>query len=276
MIKHFSFFAKWRKKDVDFLNSLKLDKTVEEGYCGFLITEGEVYEEIMAHFSKKDSLFTKTKPEEFSCTFATVSFSMKELEEAKYYELRATGDSKGDPQPQSSFENKTFNFKCENCNNGKEQIAPFRIKKIKWKKGQVNFTLRDPDYIFFKKDFYQDILKPRGLKSKEVIIHKTGIVSEDIVQLEIPLSESKLNIENSAYDNETPCNECTHKQYSVQTLDYFPPFEKEFDFHICKTQEEFLGGRRRIIISKEFCNLLVDHKILKFNTWELTPMKLKI
>jgi len=273
MIKHFSFFAKWRKKDVDFLNGLKLDKTIKEGYCGFLVSEGEGYEEIIAHFSKKDSLLKRTKPEEFSCTFATVSFSTMELEEAKYYELRATGDSKGDPQPQSSFENKMFNFECESCKNGKEQIAPFRIKQIKWKNGQVNFTLRDPDYIFFKKDFYQAILKPLGLKSKEVIFHKTGKVSEDIVQLEIPLSESKLHIANSAYDNEIPCDECKVKQYSVQTLDYFPSFEEEFDFHICRTQEEFLGGRKRIIISKNFCNLLVKHKILKFNTWELTPMK---
>lgn len=274
MIKHFSFFANWRKKDVDFLNSLTLDRKIEQGYFGFKVEEGDVYERIMEHFSKKDSLFSKTKPEEFSCTFPMVSFSIEELEKAKYYELAFSGESKGVPQPESCFEQNTFNYACNLCKRGKEQKAPFHIKEVEWNKNQVNFTLRDPDYIFFKKSFFKEVLQPLGLKFRKVIIHKMDKVSDDIVQLKIPFSKSKLIIDGTTYDNEMPCEKCGVKQYSIQTLDFFPPFKEEYDFYICKTQEEFIGGRKRIIISKKFCNLLVKYKIIKFNTWNLTPMKM--
>ncbi|MEE9377504.1 MAG: hypothetical protein V3V33_05665 [Candidatus Lokiarchaeia archaeon] len=274
MIKHFSFFANWRKTDVDFLNNLSLDRKIEQGYFGFKIEEGDTYERIMEHFSKKDSIFSKTKPKEFSCTFTTVSFSKSELEKSKYYELKSTGESKGFPLPENSFEEEIFKIACSNCKSGIEQKASFHIKEVKWKKNQANFTLRDPDFMFFRKRFFQEILHPLGLESREVIIHKTGKVSDDIVQLEIPFSKSKLIIDGSSYDNGVFCEKCGVKQYSIQTLDFFPPFEKELNFYICKTQEEFIGGRRRIIISKEFCELLVKHKIIKFNSWSLTPMKI--
>lgn len=275
MIKYYSFFAKWRKKDVDFLNSLKLNRLIEEGYFGFGIDEGDVYEKILSHYSEKDSLFSKTKPPEFSITFGNVTFSKKELDESKYYELRFTGESKGDPKPDDyeAFEENTFSFKCKYCKNGKKQKTPFRIGKIKWIKDQVNFTLRDPDFMFFKKEFFQEVLEPLGLKSCDVIKDNNSKISDDVVQLIIPAAKEKLLIEGTIYDKEIPCPKCNVKQYSVQTLDFFPPFEKETDFLICKTQEEFLGGRRRIIITKEFSNLLQKHKIIKYNSNHLTPMK---
>ncbi len=56
-----------------------------------------------------------------------------------------------------------------------------------------------------------------------------------------------------------------------------PSFKTDFDFLICKTQE-FFGetethqAMKRIIISKEFCNILVKHKVINYNTNEIYPM----
>ncbi len=156
----------------------------------------------------------------------------------------------------------------------KKQIAPFKIKKPKWKKNEVCFNLGlEAEYSCFKKEFYQEVLAPLGLQLMEVLDYKTGKPLEDTVQLVIPTAKSKLLIENSAYDILNKEETRGYKQYAVQTLDFFPPFEKEFDFHICYTQEYFGGGIQRIIISKEFCNLLIKHNIIEYTTHQLTPLK---
>ena len=141
-------------------------------------------------------------------------------------------------------------------------------------KKQLGFSLEwEFEFIFFKKEFFQEVLAPLGLQSMEVLNYKTGKVLEDTVQLIVLIAKSKLLLENSAYDIHPLTETGGFKQYVLQTLDFFPPFENEFDFHICYSQEELLRGHRKIIISKEFCKLLVKHKIIKYNTWNLTPLK---
>lgn len=277
MKKHYSIFAKWRKKDVAFLNSLNLSRKVEEGYFGFSIEEGIVYNKIVSHFSKKDSLLNKTKPPEFSINFGLVTFSREELDNAKYYALGGIYQkNNGYPEPQNSLKYQDIIFKYDNKEFGanKTQIAPFRVKSPKWGKTQKGFHLElEFEFVFFKKEFFQEVLAPLGLKSMEVLNYKTGKTLEDAVQLIIPTAKSKILLENSAYDIHPLEETGGYKQYALQTLDFFPPFEKEFNFHICYSQEELLRGHRKIIISKEFCNLLVKHKIIKYDTWNLTPLK---
>lgn len=36
-----------------------------------------------------------------------------------------------------------------------------------------------------------------------------------------------------------------------------------------------LGGHRKIIISKEFCNLLVENNVIEYSTRHLTPLNNK-
>lgn len=136
-----------------FLNNLGLHKIVEQGYDGFLVEQGEIFDEIIAHYSRKGSLFEKVKPEEFSYNMPGVTFSKEELERAPYYALNYTGESLGDPQPMDSFMEDTFSFDCELCLTGRKQKSLVRMKKPKLKKKQVNFTLRDYDILFFKKIF---------------------------------------------------------------------------------------------------------------------------
>lgn len=282
MITLYYFFARWRKKDVEFLNSFDVSRTVEEGVCSFYIKGDNDYNKIMAHYSKKDSLFSKVRPPEFSTSIIGVEFSKEELDKAKYYALtQIGGESSRYPQPELEYENSVFNFDSFKYGDvsvkvNKKQIAPFHIKKPKWGKNKVCFNLGlEYEFTCFKKDFFQEVLAPLGLHSMEVIHHATGKPLEDTVQLVVPIAKNKLLIEKSAYDIHPLTETGGHKQYALQTLDFFPPFENNFDFHICYTQEDFFGGHRRIIVSKEFCNLLVKHKIIKYDTDNLTPLKSK-
>ncbi len=277
MINCYSFFAKWRKKDVDFLNSLNLNKVVEEGYDGFWVEQDSRYNEIMKYYSRKDSLFHKVKPPEFVVKHSFSKFSKQELDNALYYALNGLYQkNNGYPEPQKRmlYEDEIFKFKNKQFRVNKTQIAPFKVKKPKYGKTQKGFHLElEFEFVFFKKDFYQEILAPLGLQSMPVLNYKTGKPLEDTIQLVIPIAKSKLLLENSAYDIHPPEETGGFKQYALQTLDFFPPFENEFDFHICYSQEELLRGHRKIIISKEFCDLLVEHKVIKYNTWSLTPLK---
>lgn len=284
MIKHYLLFAKWRKKDVEFLNSFDLKRKVEEGYFGIPLEEGDTLNKIIKHYSKKDNLFNKTKPQEFSFSFQSVTFLKEELDNAKYYALLSLGGESHPnrwPLPNKEQEYQTEVFDCIRYESGKafkivkkRQKKPFKIKKPRWEKDKVCFNLGlEYEYTCFKKEFYQEVLAPLGLKSMEVLDYKTGKPIKDTVQLVIPTAKSKLLLENSAYDIHSLEETNGFKQYAVQTLDFFPPFEKEFDFHICYSQEDFYIGHKKIIISKGFCDLLVKHKIIRYDTWNLTPMK---
>ncbi|SMC44410.1 hypothetical protein [Cellulophaga tyrosinoxydans] len=277
MIKIYSVFGKWRKKDVTFLNSLNLNRQIEEGYFGFTIEEGVKYNKLINHYSKVDSIFNKTRPEEFNIKQATVLFSKKDLKDSENYVLEICAPATGFPQPEDgSYASITFNSECGEYQVNKTQISSFQINKMNWKKNQVAFTLNgEPDYMFVKRDFFLTVFEPLGLKSRDVIIFKTGKVSNDTVQLVVPIAESNLKIERSLYDIHDPKDSCNSKQYGVQTMDFFPPFEKEFKFLICKTKEEFFGGRKRIIINKYFCDILVKNGIIKYNSNFLIPMKTK-
>lgn len=274
MIKRYLFSAYWRKKDIEFLKNLETNRELKEGFCGFNVDE-KTYDTILKHYSKNNTIFNKVRPKDFKVRFTGVEFSNVELDSAKYYVLNATGVPKGYPQPEDGYKNNVFDFEeCDTIRVNKIQVAPFRIKKPKWSKGQVNFSLNwEWDFMFFKKEFYHDVLAPLGLGFREVLNHDNGQPLEDTVQLNIPIAKSKILIENSAYDIYQP--RCGKKQYSRQTLDFFPPFEEEFDFHICYTQEEFDGGFKRIIVSKEFSQILLRNNLINYSGHHIIPMKNK-
>ncbi|TSE11286.1 hypothetical protein [Aquimarina algiphila] len=280
MIKKHSIFANWRKKDVDFLANLGI--TIEEGYFSFLIEEGSVYNEIIKHYTENKGFFVNRTPKEFSSKFAVVEFSMEELDNSKYFVLQNIGKPKGYPFPKNNFDKmteETYTNYCKKCESNRQQKAPFKIEKEpKLSKNQVNFSFHTIfDEMFFNIDFFQEVLKPLGLKSKEVLIGNTGVPSKNVVQLIIPEAESSLLLDNSVYDINTSCEICDTKKYTQQILGFMPSFKTDFDFLICKTKE-FFGetetrqAMRRIIISKEFCDILVKHKIIHYNTNEIYPI----
>ncbi|MGD1946555.1 MAG: hypothetical protein ACFB0A_09920 [Croceivirga sp.] len=237
------------------------------------MTDKDLFDKIVQYFNGKDGLFKKRKPEGFNASPASVSFNKEEFNSANIYNLRFTGDSLGNPEPFESYPFNTFKIECVECLSGKKQMHNFRMNPKKLKKYQKSFILFDYDIIFFERDFYISFLKPLGLSSRDIINHKTGEVLQEVVQLDIPEAKSKLVIQGHEFGESEICDGTGKTQYGMQTLDFFPPFEEEFDFTICKTREEFIGGLKRILISRDFMKLLVEHKIVKYNQYQLTPVK---
>ncbi len=279
MRKLYSVSAIWRKKDVNFLNTLKISRVIEEGMCVFSIEEGDDYNRLINFYSKNNFLLGKTRPKEFEIVHASCIFSTQELDNSDYYALGSIYQkNNGFPEPQKAlkYQDIIFEYTDKRYGVNKKQIAPFRVKKPKYGKKYKGFYLDwEFEFAFFKKDFFDEVLAPLGLQSMEVLDYKTRKPLEDTVQLIIPLAKSKLLLENSAYDIHAKEETGGYKQYALQTLDFFPPFEKDFDFHICYSQEELLRGHRKIIISKEFCKLLVKHNIIEYSTDFLTPLRKK-
>lgn len=285
MKKVYYVFAEWRKRDIDFINNLEISNKISIGADSFSIKEGEDFDKFTFHYSKKDTLLAKTKPKEFKVKLAGCNFSKEDLDNAKYFAISSMPPyethSSRYPQPNTKrdyipevFSGDIYKHGVYYFVNNKKQIAPFKIKKTSWRKNEICFNLGlESEYTVFKKDFFLEVLEPLGLKSMEVLDYKTNLPLEDAVQLIIPTAKSKLLLENSAYDIIPEEETRGHKQYAVQTLDFFPPFEEEFDFNICYTQEYFGGGIQRIIISKEFCDLLIKYNIIEYSTNHLTPLK---
>ena len=90
MIKHYYFYAEWREKDLQFFRSLDVKAEIE-GSRFIYVQEGAIYEKITQHYSKKNSLFTKTKPKDYRSELMQVSFSKSELEAARYYAFNEYG-----------------------------------------------------------------------------------------------------------------------------------------------------------------------------------------
>ncbi len=285
MKKLYYVFADWRLDDVKFVNTLNISNKIEEGVDSFSIKEGEDYDRFINHYSKKNSLFRKTKPKEFSIRHANCIFSKEDLDNANYYAISAIPLKEAPesryPQPakNESYIPNVFDGDIYKSGNDygiyqKKQKAPFSIKKPKWRKKEVCFNLGlEYDYTCFKKDFFDEVLAPLGLQSMEVLDYKTGKPLEDTVQLVVPTAKSKLLLEGSAYDIYSIEETNGYKDYALQILDFFPPFEKDFDFHICYSQEYFGIKYQKIIISKEFCKLLVRHNIIEYSTDFLTPLR---
>ena len=279
MIRKYHVFAKWRKRDVLYLTSH--DINVEEGYHSFLINEGDKFDKIVSFFTRNG--FLKSSPPEFSYTQTPSEFSKEELDDSFNYVLNNLGYPKGYPLPGQDFKkilNTTYASVCIKCGSCRDQIAPFRIKsEPNWTgKTKLNFSLNWIfDETFIRKDIFQEVFEPLGLKSREVIIHKTGKAAETVVQLIIPEAKSKLELEGSSYDTQDPCSLCGIKKYDQRNIDFMPPFKEDFDFIICKTQESFgqtntYMASRKIIINKNFCRLLLDKEMIEYDSNNLTPM----
>ncbi len=271
MTKTYYFFGEWRKKDIDFLNSLGLDRDVELGADSFSIREGEIYSKIIDHFSKKKPLFGKVRPEGYICRPSTTLFSKQDLDESPYFWLRGAAVHITGFSPYDAKYEDMFDFECSECRTARKQLQHYRFSEPKLGKKNAAFVLHYQDDLFFKKDFYEKVLHPYGVGCQDYIVAATGKVSESYVQLELPIAKSPLHIEGTAYDTEEHCGTCGRKQYSIQILDFFPPFKESFDFHLCKTQEMF-GGSQRVMISRELTERLLEEKVLKYVDYQLVPI----
>ena len=140
-------------------------------------------------------------------------------------------------------------------------------------------------YLFTDHERYKIIHNKWGIGKKEVLIGIKQRVSEDFVQLDIPVSKSKLHFGSSYYgktflldgkggisDQPKACSACGKCLYVNQTLDFFPSFEENFEFDILMTQEWF-GWYRRIVASRPFVDWLAEHRWITFDNNDLVPVR---
>lgn len=271
-VSHY-FSANWRKKDLDFLKNLGLAKNLKTGQGHFTVSNPELCEKIFEYFERPDGFLKKVKPDKYYSIPASVTFEPDEFKSAESYLLGFTGDSAGEPQPFSTYPHNTFAFECSACYSGKKQENNFQVGTIRLKKSQHNFILYDYDILFFRRDFFKKYLEPIGLKCRELLSYPSGNILKDFVQLIIPEAESKLDSQGYEFGKSEKCEECGNVQYGMQILDFFPQFTQQFPYEICKTQEEFGKGMRRIVVSEKFAKFLVEQKIVKYNQYQLTPVR---
>jgi len=178
---------------------------------------------------------------------------------------------------------------CEACNHipKGEQIKPFTLEKeprLSSKNIWGSFH-GVSGYVFTDMERFKILNSKWGLKKREVLIGAKQKVSTKFVQIDIPVSQHPLYFGNSDFgktfkldgsgeisDSVEKCAECGRPLYTNQILDYFPSFEREFEFDVVFTQEWF-GWYRRLVVSKKFAEWLIDNKFVKWDSNFFIPVK---
>jgi hypothetical protein len=194
-------------------------------------------------------------------------FTDDEKNNAKYLVILVNWDN-GYPMPDGDGGYKKLTYDdtnyCNTCGIGLMQKEPFRLRKApNWGGHKKVFSLNWVyDELFVRKDFYDNLLKPLGIGSKEVLLYKKETVIEDTVQLVIPNTDAALNLEDCPFQ---VCKDCNRKRYDLINNGFFPEFNEHVgSLPILKSLEWFGTGanaRKYIIVSQELRREFVKNKI---------------
>ncbi len=249
----YKIYNNWNQNQIKILN--QFDIKVELGYDSFDIEEGDTY-------FKLEKYLKEWKVSEFYGT----QYDIKEIESAKLLVYNGTW-SNGYPQPEDDFGYIDRTYKrdgyCKSCGTGLLQQDSFRIKKEPIWGNKKIFDLNWVfDEIFVSKESYETIFKNFGIGFKEVKLFKKETVIQNTIQLDIPVSNAEINLQNQPYET---CNVCGIKKYTPQIKGFFPAFKKESNgIHCFKSLEYFGSGAsayKKIFISQELRQIIVRHKI---------------
>lgn len=221
-------------------------------------------------------------------------FSSEELQKSSSYLLLSTGQNlvaSASLGKEDGLEYLRYAFKeiCKTCNNipKKEQSNsltldkdPILPKEYLW--GSFNDV---SGYLFTDLDRYKLLKNKWGLNSRPLLIGLQQKVSNNYVQIDIPISKSSICFGSSNFGNtfkldgsgllsetKVKCKECHRPLYTNQILDYFPTFDDDKIFDIVFTQEWF-GWYRRLVVSKKFAEWMFENKFIKFKSHYLVPVK---
>ncbi|MBP6004773.1 MAG: hypothetical protein KA746_15185 [Pyrinomonadaceae bacterium] len=193
-------------------------------------------------------------------------FDRIDLDRANWLGLTALAPF-GYPQPQE-----TFDFvdvydtlhRCLKCGmNRGGQKSPFRIKsdKTRFQAFQLGWIF---DEIFVKRELYEEVFLPLGIKFLPVVIHRSGEMSELVVQLDLPMSSWLFDMSGMRFEL---CSQCGQKKYVVLPLDFLPPLKGEPPNQIFRGQEYFgsdASANRRIYLTQDLRQELLRRKIAKW------------
>lgn len=238
----------WREKDI--LKSYGI--ILEEGFQTFIVDESNQYWEEISRLIKvwKASDVVQTR------------FTKSELETADYLALypKWLNDF---PQPEESYLNESYDLKtyCSSCGVGKVQKSSIRIKgEPKWGKNLLFSLNWIFDEVFVERGFYSRFLKPLGIESREVVVHKRNSISESTVQLVLPVTEASLNLDQYPF---LKCAECDSIKYLPINKGFFPPFNQPVEYPIFKSKEYFGSGAsadQRIFVGSKLRDVLISNK----------------
>lgn len=254
MINLHKIFSDWNKKQI--LTLAKYNINVEIGYDSFWLEENDTYRELKPYFDEwgvKETIISK--------------FSEEEEDNAKRLILLSPW-ANGYPMPDGDggYKNTTYDdsYYCKTCGMGLKQKEPFRLKKApNWNGHKRMFSLNWVyDELFTKKDFYEKVFKPIGIKIENVLLYKKETIIGDTAQLIIPETEAVLNLEDYPFDI---CKDCNSKRYDLINKGFFPSFKEDIeDMPIFKSKEWFGTGanaRKYIFVSQALRQEFIKSKI---------------
>jgi hypothetical protein len=180
------------------------------------------------------------------------SFSEQELSDSKFLGLVPEWLA-GYPQPADDFGylKCTFDLSeyCAVCGIGKRQHAPFRLKKApSWGRRslmQLNWIF---DEFFATGEVWEQVFRPLGIGKRDVVLHKTGEIIPNVVQLEIKDARSL-----TWHSESTVCTACGRRKFSPIARGHYP-LPTEQGFVMGKSRESFGSGgdaHQLVLISEE-------------------------
>jgi hypothetical protein len=193
-------------------------------------------------------------------------FSLAEIEAAEWLTLEPAWHH-GYPQPNEldfGYLAATYDLTnyCERCGIGKNQKAPFQMKREpKWVKRsilQLNWVF---DEYFVTPHAWTSVFKPHGIECRAVLDTK-GAVLSTVVQL---LANEEVGIVSDGLSAEAVCcSKCGRTKYSPVTRGPFPELRGEPSCAMVKTREHFGSGRsawRGVLVSRAMARTLVAEKV---------------
>lgn len=199
-------------------------------------------------------------------------FSKREVGEADYVYMHGLR-SFGYPQPEGTFDFSVeygATNRCKSCGIVETpQIKPFRVRsdKIKYKAFGLEWI---HDEVFVEKAFYSDHLA-KFVGSRQVLIHRTGLRSENLIQLDLPKVSWSFDMSNINYEL---CEVCNRKKYFPRFMGFLPSVPVENAPVIFQSREHIGTGAqafRFIIMSQEVRQIFLEHKLAKW--YNFTPLR---
>ena len=193
----------------------------------------------------------------------TTKFTKNELENATYMNLVSSWHySYPMPDEDSGYLLITYDADsgCDKCGIGLRQKAPFRMKaEPKWGKKQILQLNWVFDEFFVSPEAYEAVFKPFGIRSREVVHHKSERPLRSILQL-ITDSSGTIPLEIERPFDET-CPKCCRGKFHMNSRGFFPKLKGATNEHIFRTTEFFGSGGsawRAVIASDKIYQAMVD------------------
>lgn len=245
----------WKDEQIKIMNSFNLFP--KKGFTAIQIEE-EDYNKIEKHLIKWYGNGGVRYPD----------FTKQERKEA-LLSVKNTAPAHGYPMPDMDFGYRELTYDlsnyCSSCGIGFKQKDAFRLKSVPPMGKKQIFGLGWVfDEYFVERKIYEDIFKPLGIECREVLKYKKETPFENTVQLVLPETDEKLNLEG--YPTES-CSKCGRTKYQAMPQGFYPMY-KNIIAPIFKSYDYFGSGAsafKRIFVTKELRDKLVDLKIEKLD-----------